>query len=259
MDLSQKFITTINQDRRILLGCLAALMALAWSFTAYQAWGMANMDKARWMLMPSARSWVLGDYGVIFVMWAVMMVAMMIPSAMPMILTFDSVNRQRRRSGDSLTLTWVFISGYLLVWTLFSLAATLLQGILHDRTILTPMMASRSPLFGGAILLAAGLFQLTPFKNTCLKHCRTPLHFLMTGWREGRRGALLMGVKHGLFCTACCWLLMALLFVLGVMNLLWIAAISVFVLIEKVVPSGPWFTRVSGVFLIVWGTGLIFT
>jgi len=123
--------------------------------------------------------------------------------------------------------------------------------------LLSPMMVSTSPILGGALLITAGVFQWTRFKNACLAHCRSPLAFLTADWREGRWGALVMGLKHGAFCTGCCWFLMMLLFVAGVMNIWWVAAITAFVLIEKVAPKGLWVGRVAGVLLIGWGGWLV--
>src|SRR5439155_9290418 len=134
---------------------------------------------------------------------------------------------------------------------------TLIQWRLHATALLSPRMVSTSPIFGGAMLIAAGIFQFTPLKHACLAHCRTPLQFLVTSWREGYSGALKMGVQHGISCTGCCWLLMALLFVLGVMNLLWVATITLFVLIEKLIPQSRWFSRAGGAICIVWGSWML--
>jgi len=147
----------------------------------------------------------------------------------------------------------IFLSGYPLVWTGFSALTTLAQWGLHEAALLSPMMVSTSPILGGVLLLAAGLFQWTPLKYACLNHCRSPLGFLMTDWRDGRRDALLMGLKHGSYRTGCCWFLMALLFVAGVMNLLWVAAITAFVLIEKAAPRGDLIGRFAGVVLCAAG------
>ena len=154
--------------------------------------------------------------------------------------------------------TVVFAIGYLLVWTSFSAVATLLQWGLEQLAVLSPMMASTSSLLGAGLLLAAGIYQLTPFKNACLRHCRSPVHSLMQHWRRGTSGAFMMGFHHGVYCIGCCWLLMTLLFVFGVMNLVWIAVLSVFVLLEKVVPRGELVARVAGVGFIVAGVSVLF-
>ena len=184
------------------------------------------------------------------------MVAMMVPSAAPMVLLFASVNRKRRERTSPYVPTAFFLLGYLLVWTSFSAAATLLQWSLHTAALLSSMMVSTSPLLGGFLLVAAGVFQFTPLKRACLSHCRSPLHFFMGEWKDGKSGALAMGTKHGTYCVGCCWVLMVLLFVAGVMNLLWVAAITVFVLVERVLPRGDVVGQVAGVTLILAGVVL---
>ncbi len=205
------------------------------------------------MAMPQMQSWGWVDFILMFVMWAVMMVAMMVPSASPMVLMFANVNRRRREQERPYFPTAVFLLGYLVVWTAFSALATLAQGALHEAALLSPMMVSTSPILGGVLLLLAGIFQWTPLKHACLRHCRSPLTVILREWREGARGAFIMGLKHGAYCTGCCWFLMALLFVAGVMNLLWVAAIAAFVLIEKVAPAGHWVGRIAGLLLIGLG------
>lgn len=167
------------------------------------------------------------------------------------------INRQHHEEQAPFLATGIFLLGYVIVWTGFSAVATLAQWGLHSLALLSPMMVSTSPILGGVLLIGAGIFQFTPLKHACLAHCRTPLGFLMTEWREGTQGALFMGLRHGSFCVGCCWLLMALLFVAGVMNLLWVAAIAAYVLIEKVVPEGQWVSRAIGSLVIVWGTWMI--
>jgi predicted metal-binding membrane protein len=182
------------------------------------------------------------------------MVAMMLPTAAPMVLLFVTVNRRRRAEfGEPYLDTGLFTLGYLLVWGAFSVAAALGQWGLHAAALLSHEALTVAPVVGASVLVAAGLYQLTPLKYACLARCQTPLGFLMGEWREGRRGALVMGLRHGLVCRGCCWVLMALLFVGGVMNLLWVAAISVFVLLEKVVPAGRMVSWGAGAVLIVWG------
>src|ERR1044071_5243649 len=158
---------------------------------------------------------------------------MMVPSVAPAVLTFAAVSRRRREQARPYVPAGIFLLGYLAVWTLFSFFAAISQWILHSVALLSPAMVATNPIFGGAVLIAAGAFQFTPIKDRCLAHCRSPLNFLMTDWKEGIAGAFGMGVKHGAYCTGCCWLLMLILFVAGVMNMWWVAAISVFVLLEK--------------------------
>jgi predicted metal-binding membrane protein len=243
----------LRRDRIIVLAGLISVAALAWAYTVYLAHDMGNMNMGMGMAMPKTQSWSLMDFVSMFLMWAVMMVAMMVPTAAPMILIFANVNRKRQEQEQPYVPTAVFLSGYLLVWTGFSVLATLAQWGLHEAALLSPMMVSTSPILGGILLLAAGIFQWTPLKYACLKHCRSPLSFLMTDWREGYRGALIMGLKHGSYCTGCCWFLMALLFVAGVMNLLWVATITAFVLVEKAVPRGDLVGRIAGVALCIAG------
>jgi predicted metal-binding membrane protein len=243
----------LRRDRMVVICGLAGVAALAWMYMFYLAWGMEHMDMGMEMVMPHMQVWGIVDSVLVFVMWAMMMVAMMVPSAAPMILMFATINRRRREQQDPFVSTGVFLLGYLTVWTGFSALATLTQWGLHTTALLSPMMVSTSPILGGLLLLAAGIFQLSPLKNTCLVHCRSPLGFLMTEWREGAWGAFAMGLRHGSYCVGCCWLLMALLFVAGVMNLLWVAAIAAFVLVEKVAPAGPWISRATGLLLIGWG------
>jgi predicted metal-binding membrane protein len=233
---------------------------VAWAYLIYLAATMPamNVDTAAMnMAMPSTHAWGFLDFTAMFVMWSVMMVAMMLPSATPMLLLYVKINRKRELQGRLREPVELFIGGYLWVWIGFSVLATLLNWGLHVGGNLTSMMGRATPVVAGVTLLAAGMFQWSPLKYACLNHCRSPLGFLMANWREGRMGTIRMGVHHGLYCLGCCWLLMALLFVLGVMNLLWIAALTLFVLAEKVIPAGQLLGRVAGFFMIVWGAWLI--
>ena len=201
--------------------------------------------------------WSAGSLLPLFLMWVGMMVAMMIPSATPMILTFAAISRNRRHQKRTYVPVSVFVAGYVVIWTAFSALAALAQWILHRQALLSPAMASTSATLGGVLLLAAGAFQFTPLKRTCLTHCRAPFEFIMTRWREGTRGAFRMGLEHGVFCTGCCWALMSLLFVAGVMNILWIAALSLLVGLEKLLPRGVWFSSAAGLILTAWGVVVI--
>jgi predicted metal-binding membrane protein len=247
----------LKRDRMIVLGGLVGISALGWAYLGHMALKMNAMDMTMQMAMPQMRVWSVMDLCLLFVMWAVMMVAMMVPTAAPMILMYATVNRRRQSQQAPYTPTAVFLGGYLLVWTGFSALATLAQWGLHSMALLSPMMVSTSPILGGILLLTAGIFQWTPWKYACLNHCRSPLGFLMTDWREGTKGALIMGLKHGSYCTGCCWFLMALLFVAGVMNLLWVATITAFVLVEKMVPRGDLVGRVAGGVLVLAGVILL--
>jgi predicted metal-binding membrane protein len=254
---SSSLEAVLKRDRALILAGLAAITVLAWTYLVYWAWEMPRMDMAMDMAMPHLHAWGAVDFLLTFAMWGVMMIAMMIPSASPVILTFATVNRRRRAREEAFVPTGTFVLGYLLVWMGFSAVATLAQWGLHTAALLSPMMVSTSPVFGGVLLIAAGVFQWTPLKYTCLTHCRSPLGFFMTEWRDGSWGALRMGVRHGIDCVGCCWVLMALLFVAGVMNLLWIAALAAFVLIEKVLPHGAVVGRVAGGVLVLAGFVLL--
>jgi predicted metal-binding membrane protein len=249
--------TVLRRDRIIVLSGLAAITALSWVYVLSVASDMRNMEMGAEMAMPRMQAWVATDFALTFGMWAVMMVAMMTPSAAPMILMFAGVNQKRRKQDVSYVPTGVFLVGYLVVWAAFSVLATAAQWGLHSASLLSPMMAITSPVLGGVLLLAAGIYQWTPLKHACLSKCRSPLGFVLNEWREGRWGAFLMGLKHGGYCTGCCWSLMALLLVAGVMNLLWVAAIAGFVLLEKVAPAGDWLGRVAGVVFVGWGVWMV--
>lgn len=245
----------LRRDRAVVLAAILALVGASWAYIAHLAWKMGRMDMA--MAMPMVRAWSTVDLLLLWIMWAVMMVAMMLPSAAPMILLFTSIQRRRRDRALPYVPAGVFLLGYIVVWVLYSGLATLLQWGLHTAALLSPMMVSRSALFGGGLLIGAGLFQYTPLKNTCLSACRSPLSYLSTEWREGARGAFVMGLRHGTYCVGCCWILMTLLFVVGVMNLLWVAGIMGFVLVEKLAPAGKLTGQIAGAALIVAGLSMI--
>ena len=233
-----------RRDRAVMLAALALLTFISWTYLWYLAAGAMALCSVEF------HAWRAGDLLASFAMWAVMMAGMMIPSASPAILTFAAVNRARRIKSLSDAPAAAFAAGYLLAWTAFSVAATLAQEALRAAALLSPMMVSESRTLGRVVLIAAGVFQWTPLKNACLRHCRSPLGFLLTEWRDGTSGALRMGWRHGFFCVGCCWLLMAVLFVVGVMNLWWVAAVSAFVLIEKLTPSGLVAARIAGIVMI---------
>lgn len=230
----------LEHDRAVVLTGLLTLATLAWIWLGRDA-----VQCACAMGTPTVLA--------LFAMWAVMMVAMMVPSVAPTVLLFAGVNRRRRETGRPFVPTAVFVGGYLAAWTAFSAGASAIQALLQRTPFFSPRMAFTHALLGAGVLIVAGLFQLTPLKRACLVHCRNPLSFLMTEWREGVRGALVMGWRHGAYCVGCCWLLMALLFVAGVMDLRWVAALSAFVLAEKLVPARVGMSRLAGVALVVAG------
>jgi predicted metal-binding membrane protein len=238
------------RERAVVWSGLAAITALAWIALLripMPSGAMDSMDMPGMRMAMGPHPWSMTDAWLVFAMWAVMMVAMMIPSASPMIEMYARI--AHGQAGSHPSQTWAFAGGYVAAWTLFSAAATAAQWAL-DRAAMLPAAMRLGPMAGAVILAAAGIYQLTPLKNACLAHCRSPIGFFMTEWRGGAAGALRMGFKHGAYCMGCCWMLMALLFVAGVMNLLWIAAIAAFVLLEKVTPWGGAIARVSGVALI---------
>ncbi|MEE8533980.1 MAG: DUF2182 domain-containing protein [Alphaproteobacteria bacterium] len=244
----------LRRDRAVVIGGLVAITGLAWVYLFVTAAGMGDMSAAiGGMAKAAIAPWSALDFALMFVMWAVMMVAMMVPSAAPMILLYAAVVRKQQDKGHAFAPVSVFAAGYVVVWSAFSLGATALQWAFEQAALVSPMMVATSPLLGGVLLIAAGVYQWTPLKHACLKHCRSPLQFLSHGFRKGAGGALRMGLEHGAFCVGCCWVLMGLLFVGGVMNLLWIAGIAAFVLIEKLAPFGRHTGRVTGVALALWG------
>lgn len=231
-----------------MFGVLGLVAVIAWAHLFAMAAAMDEMGSA--LAMPMTVAWTLRDWFVMTTMWIVMMIGMMLPSVSPMVAAYGGFNAGRRS-------TPAFLLGYVVVWSLFAVAAAAGQWLLHGLALVTPMGVSASPALAGGLLVAAGVYQFTPLKRACLRSCRTPLAFLMTEWRDGRWGGLLMGVRHGVFCVGCCWALMGLLFVLGVMNLAWIAVLALIVLIEKLTPPGRLFGAATGFTLVLWGIALI--
>jgi predicted metal-binding membrane protein len=245
----------LRHDRAIVLGGLAVAIVLAWAYLLIGAGiPMQTMDMGGGQVMAMRPEWTLAYGLVVFLMWAVMMVAMMLPSAAPVTLLVATIARKRREAGTAPGLsTAPFVFGYLAVWFLFAAVATVLQWRLDIAKQLSPTMALASTVAAGGVLVVAGIYQWTPLKEACLTHCRSPLDFIMHHWRDGALGAFVSGARHGAFCFGCCWMLMALLFVGGIMNLAWIAGIALLVLIEKTLPWGGWMGRAAGAVLVVWG------
>ena len=257
--MSPALDAVLRRDRVIVGAGLGGLVLLAWLYLLRLGKGMAEMEThaAMGMAMPQMHAWAMADLGLLFVMWAVMMVAMMVPSAAPMIMLVAAVDRRRPDRPRPVARTGIFVLGYLTAWVVYSVLASSAQWGLHAAALLSPAMVSTSAYLGGAILIAAGIYQWTPLKRTCLTSCRSPMAFLMSEWRDGPAGAWVMGLRHGLYCVGCCWVLMALLFVAGVMNLAWVALIAAFVLGEKVVPGGHRVGQVAGFALLAAGVVLI--
>ena len=255
--------TLLRRERVIVLAGLLLITALAWMWIlAGSGTGMSAIHMTTWRFPPPLQdgmveNWAISYAVVMFFMWWIMMIAMMTPSAAPLVLLYARAYRHEQRQGklpDGVVPTFVFVLGYLLSWACFSLIATGLQwgleraGLLHQM-----MMWSISPFFTAVLLIAAGLYQLTPLKLACLQHCRSPAQYLAEHFQPGAQGALRLGWKHGLYCLGCCWFLMALLFAGGIMNLIWIAGLAIYVLIEKVAPKGQLIARVAGVAMVIVG------
>ncbi len=210
------------------------------------------------MNMEPVADWNSADIAMLFIMWSVMMAGMMLPTVVPVVLLVDRVNQQRKQKHSPYTHTLYFILGYLLIWAVYSFVITLLQWWLHHLAMLSPMMVSANTLFSSALLIMAGLYQWSSLKQRCLEVCRSPLSIITTEWREGVFGAVLMGIKHGQYCLACCWFLMALLFVTGVMNLKWILILTLLVMAEKILPKAEILSKIIGLMLIILGLYIAF-
>jgi predicted metal-binding membrane protein len=261
--------TLLRRDRAIVAAALIVLIALAW---AYILWLVADMQMdgmdmtgfrmipaGAGLMMPATAPWEPIEFAFVFAMWAIMMVGMMIPSVAPLILIYARVARQAAAQQKPFAASAWLALGYLLAWTSFSCIATLAQWAIERTGWLAPTMESASSVFGGLTLIAAGLYQWTPVKDACLRQCQFPLQFIQRhgGFRGEALGSFALGARHGIYCVGCCWVLMALLFVGGVMNALWIAAIMIFVLVEKLIPAGRLISRLSGAGFLAAGMWLI--
>jgi predicted metal-binding membrane protein len=252
----------IRRDRLWLAGAMVVITALAWLYLVDMAAAMqatadeAAMHAAMGMSMPGERVPLAREIAALWIMWAVMMAAMMLASATPVGLLVLRGYRTREARTARLN-SAAFVGGYLLVWTLFSGVAAVAQVALREATWLAPEMMTTSRHLAAGLLIAAGVYQWLPIKAACLAHCQSPVDFLFRHWRDGVGGALAMGTRHGTYCVGCCWMLMALLFVGGVMNLLWVAAITLYVLLEKQLRLGIWPSRVAGLVLIGWGAAIL--
>lgn len=243
--MAEAGIWRLDRDRAIVLGGCISVSALAWLFVLHNA-SPAHMRTSAAMHL-----------GALFLMWAVMMVAMMLPSTLPYLFAFSGEQVRRRRRGLTVVPVAFFLTGYFAVWTTFSAGCAALQALLHTIGLLSPMMFLSNLALAGLVLLAGGLYQWSPLKQACLHHCRSPLGFLLSDWREGRSGAFRMGVDHGVICVGCCWALMLLPFAAGVMNLAGMAGISALLLLEKAAPGGPLVGRICGAVLVVTGAWML--
>lgn len=259
----------LRRDRAIVAAALVILTVLAWAYVWWLAadMEMGGMDMSGFrmipagmgLMMPANAPWTAMEFAFVFAMWAVMMIGMMTPSAAPMILIYARVGRQAAQQGRPLAASAYFAAGYLVTWIGFALAASSAQWALERSALLTPTMVGASDFFGGAVLIGAGVYQWTPLKDVCLRQCQAPWLFIARhgGFRPGAMGALALGMRHGAYCIGCCWALMALLFIGGVMNVAWIAAIALLVLAEKVVPAGRVISCTAGAVFLASGAWLI--
>ena len=290
MQQSSILESVLERDRTVVIGGLVTVIVLTWIYilmgagmgmTAFEMTttalpgtsssmdmsaqnsemssqkGMGGTMKMAHSAMMQPAVWTPSYAVLMFFMWWVMMIAMMLPSASPMVLLFARIQRKEKDKGAPFIPTSIFTMGYLVTWAFFSVLAVGAQWGFERAGLLSAMLVSTSGLFAGILLLIAGIYQLTPLKQACLRHCRSPIQFIMHHWRTGASGAFRMGVEHGSFCLGCCWFLMALLFVGGVMNLYWIVALAVFVLLEKTIPAGHWLGSITGIGLMVWGGWLV--
>ena len=275
--------SVLRRDRLVVVIALVAVIVLSWVYVlAGAGMGMSAFEMTRMTqpvgvidsTQPSVQGmsmggtavggtmisgvWTVGYAVVIFFMWWVMMFGMMLPSAAPLLLLFARMMRKEKDKGAPYVPTGVFALGYVIMWAAFSAIATGAQWGLEASGLLSGIMVGTSAVLGAGLLIAAGVWQLTPWKNACLRHCRSPIGFLSAHWRPGRTGAFKMGLVHGAFCLGCCWFLMALLFYGGVMNLYWIIGLALYILIEKLLPAGARIGQLTGVILIAWGATLLF-
>jgi predicted metal-binding membrane protein len=247
----------LRRDRLVIVVALLSLTVLALGYTYWLGTGFDMSG----MMSPHFIPWTAAHFAFMFAMWLVMMVGMMTPSVAPTVLLYVAVGRSSVGAGQSFAPASAFVAGYLLSWTAFSAAATLLQWLLESRALITPMMAGTNRPLAGAVLVAAGVYQWLPIKQSCLSQCRAPLSFVQRhgGFQASARGSLRLGVLHGGYCIGCCWVVMALLFAFGVMNFYWIAGLMLFVLIEKVMPYAGIVSRVAGLVAIAAGIALMGT
>jgi predicted metal-binding membrane protein len=243
-------------ERAAFTAAVLIVLLLSW-------WWIVAMARDMYGAMTGPSAWMMTSVWdgthllLLWTMWAVMMAAMMLPSAWPMLVMYGALSRRESSSRRGSSHLYLFSAGYVLVWALFSAAATVVQRMLAGLLLLSPMMELTSPRAGAALLMIAGVYQLTPFKRVCLRSCRSPISFLVGHWRAGSLGAFRMGIDHGVYCVGCCWALMLLLFVGGVMNLYVIAALTTLVAIEKIVRAGEQGSRLSGVLLIALGVWIL--
>ncbi len=247
------------RDLILIFSALGATILIAWGylFTLSEKMSLMDVSSMKATAMVGMHTWHGGDFLGMFAMWAVMMVGMMIPTAMRAVLIYAAVVNRADKPGSPVVQTYWFVAGYVVIWTIFSLGATGFQWALDQGGLLSPTMVIASPIVGAGLLITAGLYQLTPWKDTCLRHCQSPVMFIAMHYKPGRFSALRLGAHHGGYCLGCCWVLMGLLFLGGVMNLIWIAAITGFVLLEKLLPSSLRTVPLTGTLMVASGLGFL--
>jgi len=268
---SQAIELVLRRDRAVIVAALVVITGFAWAYVVWLAndMSMGGMDMTGFrvipsgmgLMMPASAPWQPIEFMFMFVMWVVMRIGMMTPSAAPMVLLYARVGRQAVMQGKPFASCNWFFGGYLMAWVAVAVVATLVQWALQRVSMLTPMMESASSIFGGILLIAAGLYQWTPLKEACLRQCQAPLLFIQRhgGFRRDAIGSLGLGIRHGAYCVGFCRALMALLFVGGVMNLLWVAGLTIFVFFEKIIPAGRIIARVAGGVFVAGGAWLLAT
>ncbi len=247
----------MTKNYLLIASVLLIVIVASWSYLFHQHWQMTSLPMSEmWMPPSDTAAWQILDFTLAYTMWAVMMAAMMLPSAIPMILVYSKICRQRYQTAT--LFVSIFSLAYLLVWLIFSVVLTLLQWQLHGLHFLSPMMDNQNQLMAAIIFITAGAYQFSSLKNTFLQNCRSPMGFLLIEWRDGAKGALQIGLKHGSMCLGCCWAQMMIMFAVGVMNLLGMVLITLLVLIEKTMPGYyQYFSRIVGVGFIAWGGWLL--
>jgi len=238
------------RERNLILGLLLILAAAAWGVLIWQSQMIDDEEMGLTMGMSTP---------LFIALWAVMMVAIMFPTAAPMILTFQRVQANRQQAQQSFVPTWLFVSSYIVLWSATGLLAYGVALLADDLADGSMWLMDNAARFGGAVLIAAGIYQLTPLKTKCLSKCRTPMSFILTSWRDGSLGAVRMGLAHGTYCLGCCWLLFVILFPLGIMNVAAMAGVTLLIFAEKSLAIGPWVARAAAVALIVYGVVVIFS
>jgi predicted metal-binding membrane protein len=243
-----------SKQEKVIMLALIVLSAAAWIITIHQSQSMsthASMEMQMSMNMKNQP--MILEASLFLAMWTIMMIAMMFPAVAPMVLLFSTVHEKRKATNENFIPTWVFLLGYLLVWAFFGVFAYFVDTLIGQLVMSFPKLQSYGPIIGGVVLIISGLYQLTPLKNACLTHCRSPLHFIMHKWREGYLGSLVMGIDHGAYCLGCCWGLMLVLFVVGMMNIAWMGILALIIFVEKISKQGVIISKFVGGFLILLG------